>query len=292
MHPYPFAYHRAATIDEALSLLVTHADDGKLLAGGHSLLPVMKLRLAQPGHLIDITGVSELRGVRQIDGAIQIGALTTHHELATDPIIAEHAGLLAQIAHVVGDQQVRHRGTIGGALAHADPAADYPAGVLALDAEVVVRGPGGERVIPIGEFFVGFLTTSLDPQELITAIRVPVQAGTGYCYEKMANPASGYAIVGVAVVVTNAAGGTIGEIKIGITGATDMAFRAIAVEDALRGGSGDLETVKAAAMLATGGIDVLGDIHAPVDYRTRVTQNLTRRAIMTALESGRIPAPA
>ncbi len=284
MHPYPFAYHRAGSIDEALRLLATHSDDGKLLAGGHSLLPVMKLRLAQPAHLIDITGVGELRGVRQLDGAIQIGALTTHHELATDPVIAEQAGLLAQIAHLVGDQQVRHRGTIGGALAHADPAADYPAGVLALDAEVVVRGSNGERVIPIGEFFVGFLTTALDPQELITAIRVPAQVGTGYRYEKLANPASGYAIVGVAAVVSKASDGTIGELKIGITGATDTAFRATTVEDALRGGSGDLETVKAAAAMATVGIDVLGDIHAPVDYRTRVTQNLTRRAILTALE--------
>lgn len=285
MHPYPFAYHRAGSIDEALQLLLTHADDGKLLAGGHSLLPVMKLRLAQPGHIIDITGVQELRGVQLIDGAVRIGALTTHHELATDLLITEHAGLLAQIAHVVGDQQVRHRGTIGGALAHADPAADYPAGVLALDAEVIARGPDGERVIPIGEFFVGFLTTSLDPQELITAIRIPAQAGTGYRYEKLANPASGYAIVGVAAVVSKANDGTIGEIKVGITGATDTAFRATAVEHALQGGAGDLDSVKAAAKLATDGIDVLGDIHAPVDYRTRVTQNLTQRAILTALAS-------
>jgi len=284
MHPYPFAYHRASSIDDALQLLAAHPDDGKLLAGGHSLLPVMKLRLAQPGHIIDITGLDELRGVQQLDGAIQIGALTTHHEVATDPIVREHAGLLAQIAHVVGDQQVRHRGTIGGALAHADPAADYPAGVLALDAEVIVRGPDGERVIPIGEFFVGFLTTSLDPRELITAIRIPARAGTGFRYEKMANPASGYAIVGVAVVVSTASGGTIDDIRVGITGATDTAFRATAVEDALRGGPGDLETVKAAASKATDGIDVLGDIHAPVDYRTRVTQNLTRRAILTALD--------
>ena len=284
MHPYPFAYHRAGSIDEALQLLSTHADDGKLLAGGHSLLPVMKLRLAQPGHIIDITGVHELRGIQQVDGAIQIGALTTHHELATDPLITEHAGLLAQIAHVVGDQQVRHRGTIGGALAHADPAADYPAGVLALDAEVVARGPNGERVIPIGEFFVGFLTTALDPQELITAIRVPLQTGTGYRYEKLANPASGYAIVGVAAVVAKASDGTIGEIKVGITGATDTAFRATTVEDSLRGGAGDPESVKAAAKLATEGIDVLGDIHAPVGYRTQVTQNLTRRAVTTALD--------
>lgn len=287
MHPYPFAYHRAGSIDEALQLLATHADDGKLLAGGHSLLPVMKLRLAQPGHVIDITGLDELRGVQYMDGAIRIGALTTHHEVATDPVIREHAGLLAQIAHVVGDQQVRHRGTVGGALAHADPAADYPAGVLALDAEVIARGPDGERAIPIGEFFVGFLTTALDPQEIITAIHVPAQPGPGFRYEKMANPASGYAIVGVAAVVSRAGDGMIDDIRVGITGATDTAFRATAVEDALRGGSGDLETVKAAARNATDGIDVLGDIHAPVEYRTRVTQNLTRRAIMNALDQVR-----
>jgi len=284
MHPYPFAYHRASSIEDALHLLATHADEGKLLAGGHSLLPVMKLRLAQPGHIIDITGLDELRGVRQLDSAIEIGALTTHHEVGSDPIVREHAGLLAQIAHVVGDQQVRHRGTIGGALAHADPAADYPAGVLTLDAEIIAHGPDGERVIPIADFFVGFLTTSLDPGELITGIRIPAQAGTGFRYEKMANPASGYAIVGVAAIVSTASNGSIDDIRVGITGATDTAFRATSVEDALRGGPGDLETVKAAASKATDGKDVLGDIHAPVEYRTRITQNLTRRAILTALE--------
>lgn len=284
MHPYPFAYHRASSIEDALHLLAMHADDGKVLAGGHSLLPVMKLRLAQPGHIIDITGLDELRGVRQLDGAIEIGALTTHHEVGSDPIVREHAGLLAQIAHVVGDQQVRHRGTIGGALAHADPAADYPAGVLALDAEIIARSPDGERVIPIADFFVGFLTTSLDPGEMITGVRIPAQAGTGFRYEKMANPASGYAIVGVAAIVSTASNGSIDDIRVGITGATDTAFRATSVEDALRGGPGDLETVKAAASKATDGKDVLGDIHAPVEYRTRITQNLTRRAILTALE--------
>lgn len=288
MHPYPFDYHCATSVAEALTLLSQHGDDGKLLAGGHSLLPVMKLRLAQPAHLIDISGIQDLQGVRMNGERIEIGALTTHHAIETDATLQERLGLLAEIAHVVGDQQVRNRGTIGGALAHADPAADYPAGVLTLDAEVVVVGPSGERVIPIAEFFVGFLTTALESREIITAIRMPaLRPGTGFRYEKMANPASGYAIVGVAVVVETADGGTVSDLRIGITGASDVAYRATGVEDALRGSSIDEAAVKAAAAHAVDGIELLGDIHAPAGYRGTVTKNLTRRAIMTALQRAR-----
>lgn len=288
MHPYPFEYHRATSVADAMTLLVEHSDDGKLLAGGHSLLPVMKLRLAQPAHLIDITGIKDLQGVRVNGETIEIGALTTHHAIATDSTLKERLGLLPEVAHVVGDQQVRNRGTIGGALAHADPAADYPAGVLALNAEVVVTGPSGERVIPIAGFFLGFLTTALEPQEIITAIRMPaLKPGTGFRYEKMANPASGYAIVGVAAVVETAQDGTVSDIRVGITGAGDVAYRATAVEDALRGSALDEATVKAAAAHAIDGIEVLGDVHAPVEYRGTITKNLTRRAILTAFERAR-----
>lgn len=288
MHPYPFEYHRATSVADAMTLLMEHSDDGKLLAGGHSLLPVMKLRLAQPAHLIDITGITDLRGVRADGDTIEIGALTTHHAIATDPMLKERLGLLPKVAHVVGDQQVRNRGTIGGALAHADPAADYPAGVLALDAEVVVTGPSGERVIPIAGFFLGFLTTALEPQEIITAIRMPaLKPGTGFRYEKMANPASGYAIVGVAAVVETAQDGTVSDIRVGITGAGDVAYRATAVEDALRGSTLDETTVRAAAAHAIDGIEVLGDVHAPVEYRGTITKNLTRRAILAAFERTR-----
>lgn len=285
MHPYPFEYHRATSVAEALTLISEHEDDGKLLAGGHSLLPVMKLRLAQPAHLIDITGIGDLQGVRANGDRIEIGALTTHHAIANDSTLRERLGLLPEIAHVIGDQQVRNRGTVGGALAHADPAADYPAGMLALDAEVVVTGPSGERVIPIADFFVGFLTTALDAQEIITTIRIPaLTPEMGYRYEKMANPASGYAIVGVAAVVAKAGDGTVSEIRIGITGAGDVAYRATGVEDALRGSRADEATVKEAAAHAIDGIEVLGDVHAPVEYRGTITKNLTRRAIMRAYE--------
>jgi carbon-monoxide dehydrogenase medium subunit len=288
MYPYPFEYHRAGSVADALTLLADHGNDGKLLAGGHSLLPVMKLRLAQPAHLIDISGIADLQGVRIQGDRVEIGALTTHHAIATDATLKERLGLLPEIAHVVGDQQVRNRGTLGGALAHADPAADYPAGVLALDAEVVATGPSGERVIPIAGFFLGFLTTALEPQEIITAVRFPALApSTGYRYEKMANPASGYAIVGVAAVVETAGDGTLSDLRVGITGAGDVAYRATAVEGALRGSTPDEATVKAAAEHAVDGVEVLGDVHAPVEYRGQVARNLTRRAILTASRHAR-----
>jgi len=284
VHPYPFAYHRATSVEDALTVLAEHEDDGKLLAGGQSLLPVMKLRLASPGTIIDITGLTELRGVALVGEAVEIGALTTHHDIETDPVLAENVPLLPAIAHVVGDQQVRHRGTFGGTLAHADAAGDYPAGVLALGAEVVVQGPDGERVIPIDEFFLGFLTTALAPNELITRVRIPVPpAGAGWSYQKLANPASGYAIVGVAVLLTTGEGGAIETLRIGITGASDIAYRPTATEDALLGATPDADAIKAAAALATDGVDILGDQHAPADYRARVTQNLVRRAIEDAL---------
>jgi len=283
MYPYPFTYHRATSIEDALGLLGELGDDGKILAGGHSLLPVMKLRLAQPGHLIDITGVAELSGVRRSGDSIEIGALTTHGEVETDATLLGSLGLLSEIAHVVGDQQVRNRGTFGGALAHADPAADYPAGVLALDGEIVARGPNGERTIPVGEFFQGFLTTALGPDEILTAVRFPaLPANTGTRYEKLANPASGYAIVGVAAVVTLDGNGAAALVRIGITGAGDVAYRATSVETALAGKTLDTETVKAAADTAVDGIEVLADVHAPAEYRARVTKNLVRRAVLTA----------
>jgi aerobic carbon-monoxide dehydrogenase medium subunit len=284
MHPYPFAYHRATSVDDALSLLASE-EEGKLLAGGQSLLPVMKLRLAQPGTLIDISEIAELRGARVDGDTLVIGALTTHHDLETDPLIAEHAPLLAEIARVVGDQQVRNRGTLGGAIAHADPAADYPAGVLALDATIVAQGPNGEREIPIAAFFQGFMTTAIEPNELLTAIRIPrARPGTGVSYQKLANPASGYAVAGIAAVVEKAADGTIGAVRVGITGVGDVAYRATSVEEALAGQQPDEELITSASAHAADGVEPLDDLHAPAAYRARVAGNLTRRAITTALE--------
>lgn len=285
MYPYPFSYHRPASVTEALQLIEEHGEDGKVLAGGHSLLPVMKLRLAQPSHIIDITRLDDLRGITAADGSIRIGALTTHHDILTSELLAESVGLLPEMAHVVGDQQVRNRGTIGGTIAHADPAADYPAGILALDATIIATGPNGERQIPASEFFTGFLETAIEPNELVTAITIPaLSPSTGFRYEKLANPASGYAIVGVAAIVDLAADGTIARARIGITGASDVAWRATEVEDALVGASLDDDALKQAAALAVGDRELLVDVHAPEGYRERVTKNLVFRAVKRAAE--------
>ena len=284
MFPAPFIYHRATTVQEALSLLKEHAETGKLLAGGHSLLPVMKLRLAQPEHLIDINGIADLRQISIDSDAVTIGALVTHRELATNAELARIVPLLAEMANVVGDRQVRNLGTIGGALAHADPAADYPAGMLALGAIVLATGPNGDREVPIGEFFQGFLTTALEPDELITGVRIPAPAaGSTSAYEKLANPASGYATVGVAVVAVKDGSGSISDIRVGITGASDIAWRATGVENALKGTTPDADAIKAAAAGATEGVEMLEDKHASGPYRARVTRNLVRRAIERSL---------
>lgn len=283
MYPYPFSYHRPNSVSEALQLIGEFGDEGKVLAGGHSLLPIMKLRLAQPAHLVDITGLDDLRGITAQDGGVRIGALATHHDILTSSLLVESAGLLPEMANVVGDQQVRNRGTIGGTLAHADPAADYPAGILALDATIVATGPDGDREIPASEFFTGFLETAIEPNELITSIQIPsLPANAGYRYEKLANPASGYAIVGVAAIVDLAADGTIASARIGITGASDVAWRATEVEEALAGASPDDATLKDAAALAVGDRELLVDVHAPAGYRDRVTKNLTFRALKAA----------
>src|SRR5918993_3349676 len=202
MNPSQFAYQRAGSVDEAIALLQEHGDGAKLIAGGHSLLPIMKLRLAEPETLVDIAQIHELRGVRRADSEITIGALTTHHQIATDPQIRSAVPLLGDTAARVGDRQVRNRGTVGGALAHADAAADYPAAILALDATIVAKGPRGERRIPAREFFLDFLTTALQPDEVLIEVRasVPVE-GHGWSYQKLANQASGYAIVGVGATV-------------------------------------------------------------------------------------------
>jgi carbon-monoxide dehydrogenase medium subunit len=205
-------------VAEAVALLQRFGAEAKLLAGGHSLLPVMKLRLAEPGHLIDIGRIDELRGVRLDGDRLRIGALATHRELERDPTLRQHALVLAEAAAVVGDRQVRNRGTLGGALAHADAAADEPAAVLALDGELVAVGPNGERTVAAGDFFVDFLTTTLAPDEVLTEIRLPVAPPrTGMSYQKVANQASGYALVGVAAVVTLDESGRCAGARVAIT---------------------------------------------------------------------------
>jgi aerobic carbon-monoxide dehydrogenase medium subunit len=282
MNPSQFAYQRAGSVDEAIALLQEHGEGAKLIAGGHSLLPIMKLRLAEPETLVDIGRIAELRGVRRANGEIAIGALTTHHQIATDAEIRSAVPLLADTAATVGDRQVRNRGTIGGALAHADAAADYPAAILALDATIVAKGSRGERRIPAREFFLDFLTTALQPDEVLIEVRasVPVE-GHGWSYQKLANQASGYAIVGVgAVVVVD--DGTCADIRVGVTGTAAVAWRAEATEAALRGKRLENGAVAAAAELVDDGIDALDDLHGSAEYRRRVTRGLTRRAILVA----------
>ena len=285
MNPATFEFHRATSVEEAVGLLQEYGAEAKLVAGGHSLLPVMKLRLAEPAHLIDITRIAGLSGVRDDGDHIAIGALTTHHTIERDDLINAAAPVLAEAARVVGDQQVRNRGTIGGTLAHADAAADYPAPILALDAELKVTGPDGERTIAAGDFFLDFLTTALAPEEVLTEIRIPkLPARTGSCYQKLANQASGYAVVGVAAIVTLDDAGALSDVRIGVTGTAPAAFRATAAEGALRGQRPESETIRKAAEQVGEAIDPLSDWHASAEYRMTVTRGLTRRALQTAVQ--------
>ncbi len=286
MIPSAFEYHSPTSVAEAISLLGQYGDEAKLLAGGHSLLPAMKLRLASPGVLIDITKIAELRGV-VINGNINIGSLTTW---AT---IEHHAGLkaalpvLPEAMGVIGDIQVRNRGTLGGSLAHADPAADAPALVLALDASIRVHGPAGERTIASTDFFTDMLSTSLDPNEIITAVIFkPMGAGEGAAYSKFAHPASGYAIVGAAAYV-KLEGGTVSACRLAITGAGPKAERQNAAEQALIGSDGGEAAIAAASAHAGEGMDVLGDIHASESYRSAMIKVYAKRALTEAVARAR-----
>lgn len=288
MNPAAFEYIRAENLQDTITALQRDGDGAKLIAGGHSLLPIMKLRLAEPERLIDIGRLAELRGIRREDGALVLGALTTHHQIASDPLIADTAPLLAETAALIGDRQVRNRGTIGGALAHADAAADYPAAILALEATIVAEGPAGRREIAAGDFFVDFLTTALAPAEVLTEIRFPIAGpGQGWSYQKLANQASGYAIVGVAALVEFDADGTLGDARIGVTGAAPVPWRANAAESVLRGQRPDDGAIRAASSLVPDGVELLDDLHGSADYRRMVTRGLTQRALLVAFEKAR-----
>jgi carbon-monoxide dehydrogenase medium subunit len=288
VNPAPFTYHRAGDVTEAIALLQQYQDEGvKLIAGGHSLLPMMKLRMAEFPHVIDFTSVSDegLRSITVENGVLRIGALVTHRQIEKSAVIAEACPLLAEQVKRVGDRQVRARGTIGGTLAHADPAADYPAAMVALDAIIVVQGPSGPREIPATEFFIGLFTTSLADDEIITEVRIPgLPRRTGTNYQKLANQASGYAVVGVAAVVTMTADGTAREVRVGVTGAGDHAVRASRLETELTGKPLNDATIAAAAGLADEGVNFLEDLHASATYRRRVLQGLTERALRIATE--------
>lgn len=270
MIPATFDYERAESVDHALELLGS-ADDPKLLAGGQSLLPLMKLRLARPGTLIDLGGVSGLAGVTDAGDHLTIGALTRHHVLEHDPLVQEQAPLLALAAGQVGDRQVRHRGTIGGSLAHADPAGDLPAVALTLDATLVARGPGGERTIPATEFFRGRWATALAADELLTEVRVPKHGGAGYAYVKFRRRALDWATVGVVAFVQD------GDAHVGLVNMGQQPLRASAVEQAYTGDAA------AAAAHADEGTHPVSDTFASADFRRHLARVLTERALEEAV---------
>ncbi len=276
MIPAQFDYQRAGSVDEAIGLLAEHGDDAKLLAGGHSLLPLMKLRLAAPAMLVDIGGIGDLSFVEggSGSGSVRIGALTRHHDLATSGLLAEQVPLLAHVAGQIGDPQVRHRGTIGGSIAHGDPASDLPAALLALRATLVVRGPAGEREVAADDFFIGFLETALAADEVLTEIRVPSTVGVGWAFEKFNRRAQDWAVVGVAAVLTN---GSVGP-GVGLVNMGSAPLRAAGVEDALRSGSSAAD----AADRADEGTEPPDDLNASPEYRRHLARVLTRRALQSA----------
>ena len=280
MIPTGFEYHRATSLDDAITKLTAAKGRAKLIAGGHSLVPLMKLRLSEPEMLIDISRVRELSGIRETAGQIEIGAATVHDEIGRSTLLHERCPMLAEAAAEIGDAQVRNRGTIGGSLAHADPAADYPAVVLALDAEIQIRGPRGSRAVRASEFFKDLLTVDLASDEIIAGIRfVPVRSAA---YAKLHQRASRYAIVGVAAALETS-GGTIQSARIGLTGAGPKAVRLTKVEQALAGKRVSRESIDEAARSA--GADVEGlnaDIHASAEYRRAMIPVFTRRALHTA----------
>ena len=279
MIPGSFEYFAPTALDEALSLLQEHGDDAKVLAGGHSLIPTMKLRLAEPAVIIDIGRIGGLKGISESGGKLVIGALTTHHELESSDLVQQKVPLLAETAAEIGDVQVRNKGTIGGSLAHADPAADWPATILALDADLQIAGPNGERNVKATDFFQGLYETDLGDDEILTAIHVSIpDTNTKGTYLKLHQVASGFALTGVAVVLTRA-GDTCQSVAVGITGVSDAPYRASGVESGLTGSALTAENIAAAAGRAVDGIDALEDIHASQAYRQNLAKVYTRRAI-------------
>ena len=278
MIPSPFEYEVAESADQAVELLGHYGSDAKLIAGGHSLLPLMRLRLANPTALIDVGRLSHLSFVREEGDKIAIGALTTHDDVHHSELLRSNCGIVARAAGRIGDPQVRHRGTIGGSVAHGDPASDLPAVLLALDAEFVVRGPTGDRMVGARSFFKDFLQVDLSPHEIVTEIRVPKLDGSGWSYEKFTNRAQDWAVVGVADVV-HRSNGSIDRASIGLATMGATPLRASAVEEALTSGAGIEEAAQEAARDTSPPSDQIGS----AEYRTALSKVLTRRALEEAL---------
>lgn len=277
MVPAAFDYHRPESLDAAVKLMANLGDDARILAGGHSLIPAMKLRLAQPAALVDLAAVRELRAIEERGGRLTIGAMATHAEILTSPLLAKKCPLLGLAAHHIGDTQVRNLGTIGGSLVHADPAADWPAVILALDAELEIAGPSGRRTIAAKDLFVDVLQTSLKPGEILCYVHV-TPTSEAVAYVKTEQKASGFALCGVAATVDRKAK----RVRIGITGVAPVAYRATAVEQALDGRELTEQSIVDAASQAADSIDALGDIHASADFRTHLATVNTARALRAA----------
>jgi len=279
-----FEYVVPASLGEAVNLLEKHTERAKILAGGHSLIPMMKLRLATPEFLIDISRIPELSYIKEDGGTLRIGALTTHYTIETSDLIRRRLPALSDAAGLIGDVQVRNKGTIGGSIAHADPAADYPASILAADATIVALGPRGERQILASKFFLDMLTTALARNEIVREIQIPVKSGkSGSAYLKMAQKASGFAICGAAALIELDGSGALSKVAIGITGVGSHAFRAAKTEAELKGKKPSPEVLKKACEQASGGVTALDDIHASADYRLDMARVFARRALEAAI---------
>lgn len=285
MIPAQFDYRRAETLDEALTLL-SQNEDAKILAGGHSLIPAMKLRLAMPSLLVEIGRIKDLAYIREEDGHVAIGAATTHYQIESSDLLKKICPLLPQCAGHIGDLQVRNKGTIGGSVAHADPAGDWPAAMVALNAEMIIASKNGERSVPADDFFVELMTTAIEAGEILREIRVSKSNGrTGHSYVKMHHPASGFAVVGVAANLSLNAQGICQTASVGITGVAAKAYRPTGVESALRGAALNDEAIASAAAHASDDVEANGDLFASADYRKHLAQVYTRRAITEALKS-------
>ncbi|MGH3916911.1 MAG: FAD binding domain-containing protein [Pseudonocardiaceae bacterium] len=281
MIPSSFDYVAAATVEEAVRVLSGVDADAKVLAGGQSLVPVLRLRLAAPATLVDLNRISELRGVREDGDALVVGAMTTHHDVLNDPLVGQHAELLALATRTVGDPQIRHRGTLGGALVHADPAGDLPAPVVALGAEMVIVGPGGRRTVPAAEFFTGLFSTAVGPEEVLVEVRIPKRTGWGAHYEKFHRTAQAWSIVAVAAAVL-VEDEVITQARVALTNMGATPVRASGVEQALTGQPAEAKTIRAAAAHAAEGTSPMSDGSADADYRRHLARVLTRRAVAAA----------
>jgi carbon-monoxide dehydrogenase medium subunit len=286
MIPEPFEYHVPKTLEEAARLVAQFGDDAKVLAGGHSLVPLMKLRLACPRHLVDIARLDGLHYVSEKGGHVEIGALTTHFAIESSSLLKEKCPLLPMVAGEIGDVQVRNKGTLGGSLVHADPAADWPAAAVALDAELRAVNTAGERWIPASEFFVDLMMTSLAPGEIVTAVRFPVlPARSGDAYAKHAHPASGFAVVGVAARITLDEKGHVESARVGVTGIAPAAYRASAVEVAITGKAPTAKNLQRAASHAAEGVEANGDLYASAEFRVHLATVYTERVLAAAAKS-------